>query len=122
MSQTLGMNICRLSLAVVAGLALYSTSTLAATEVRWSQWKTTEVGEKFMAEFKAAFEKDNPDITLTLVDSPLTAFQGEKAAGRAPLAGRLGRRIRRPRHARAARRMDRERTAGVLRKYSADVP
>ena len=74
MSQSLGMNICRLSLAVVAGLALYSTSTLAATEVRWSQWKTTEVGEKFMADFKAAFEKDNPDITLTLVDSPFTGF------------------------------------------------
>ena len=82
MSQTLGMNICRFSLAVVAGLALYSTSTLAATEVRWSQWKTTEVGEKFMAEFKAAFEKDNPDITLTLVDSPFTGFHGKHRVSR----------------------------------------
>ena len=27
-----------------------------------------------MAEFKAAFEKDNPDITLTLVDSPFAGF------------------------------------------------
>ena len=27
-----------------------------------------------MAELKAAFEKDNPDITLTLVDSPFAGF------------------------------------------------
>jgi multiple sugar transport system substrate-binding protein len=74
MSQTLRNIIRTFSLALVTGLALNSTSTLAATEVRWSQWKTTEVGDKFMAEFKAAFEKDNPDITLTLVDSPFTGF------------------------------------------------
>jgi ABC-type glycerol-3-phosphate transport system substrate-binding protein len=42
--------------------------------VRWSQWKTTEVGEKLMNELKAAFEKENPDIALTLVDSPFTGF------------------------------------------------
>ena len=43
-------------------------------EVRWLQWKTTEVGEKLMNELKAAFEKEHPDITLTLVDSPFTGF------------------------------------------------
>src|SRR5206468_4146244 len=74
MSQTQATNIRMFSLAVITALVLCSTPTLAATEVRWSQWKTTEVGEKFMAEFKAAFEKDNPDITLTLVDSPFTGF------------------------------------------------
>src|SRR5437762_13593019 len=74
MNQTQATNIRTFSLAVVTALALCSTPALAATEVRWSQWKTTEVGEKFMAEFKAAFEKDNPDITLTLVDSPFTGF------------------------------------------------
>ena len=74
MNQSHGTNIRMFSLAVIAALTLCSTPTLAATEVRWSQWKTTEVGEKFMAEFKAAFEKDNPDITLTLVDSPFTGF------------------------------------------------
>jgi len=74
MSQTQATNIRMFSLAVITALALCSTPTLAATEVRWSQWKTTEVGEKFMAEFKAAFEKDNPEITLTLVDSPFTGF------------------------------------------------
>ena len=75
MSQTLGKTIRRLSLAVVTVLALYSISSLAATEVRWSQWKTTEVGEKFMTEFKAAFEKDNPDIIyneVTTIDNALT--------------------------------------------------
>lgn len=45
-----------------------------ATTVRWAQWKTTEVGEKFMLELKAAFEKDNPGITLELVDSPFNGF------------------------------------------------
>ncbi len=63
------------ALFVLGVAALASTAASAApTEVRWSQWKTTEVGEKFMAEFKAAFEKDNPDITLTLVDSPFAGF------------------------------------------------
>ena len=46
----------------------------AQTEVRWGQWKTTEVGEKLMAEIKAAFEKDHPDVKLTIVDSPFTGF------------------------------------------------
>ena len=45
-----------------------------AATVRWSQWKSSEVGEKFMAEFKDAFEKDNPGITLELVDSPFQGF------------------------------------------------
>jgi ABC-type glycerol-3-phosphate transport system substrate-binding protein len=60
----------------------------AKTEVRWFQWKTTEVGEKLMNELKAAFEKEHPDITLTLVDNPfqgfhdkaLTLFQAQKLA------------------------------------------
>lgn len=65
-----------LAIATVAAFAsaLASTAASAATEVKWSQWKSTEVGQKFMDEFKAAFEKDNPDITLTLVDSPFTGF------------------------------------------------
>jgi hypothetical protein len=42
--------------------------------VRWGQWKGTEVGEKFMGELKAAFEKDHPDIKLVPVDSPFTGF------------------------------------------------
>ncbi|HEX7511806.1 MAG TPA: sugar ABC transporter substrate-binding protein [Candidatus Methylomirabilis sp.] len=46
----------------------------AKAEVRWLQWKTTEVGEKLMNEVKAAFEKDNPDVALTLVDSPFLGF------------------------------------------------
>src|SRR5258706_8201253 len=66
---------CALSALAFAALAMSaSVPVSAATEVKWSQWKTTEVGEKFMGELKAAFEKDNPDITLTLVDSPFTGF------------------------------------------------
>lgn len=61
--------------AIAAALALPTIAwAQAPVEVRWSQWKTTEVGEKFMQEVKAAFEKDNPDIKLVLVDSPFTGF------------------------------------------------
>ena len=63
----------RAALALAATIALPG-SGFAQTEVRWSQWKTTEVGEKLMVEIKAAFEKDNPDIKLTLIDSPFTGF------------------------------------------------
>ncbi|TMH06018.1 MAG: extracellular solute-binding protein [Betaproteobacteria bacterium] len=63
------------ALCVLAAAALTSTVASAApAEVRWAQWKTTEVGEKMMTDLKAAFEKENPDVTLTLVDSPFTGF------------------------------------------------
>lgn len=42
--------------------------------VRWGQWKTTEVGQTFMSELKAAFEADHPGIELAPVDSPFTGF------------------------------------------------
>ncbi len=61
--------------AVAAAMALPSLGLAQApVEVRWSQWKTTEVGEKFMTEVKAAFEKDHPEIKLVLLDSPFTGF------------------------------------------------
>ncbi|WP_158084206.1 ABC transporter substrate-binding protein [Marispirochaeta aestuarii] len=44
------------------------------TEIRWMQWKTTEVGQEVMDELKAEFEKANPDFTLTLVDHPFNGF------------------------------------------------
>lgn len=65
-------------LAGLLGLALAfpidSQAGAGKAEVRWFQWKTTEVGEKLMNEIKAAFEKDNPDVTLTLVDNPFLGF------------------------------------------------
>ena len=78
--------------AIAATMLLVLLAPLAAdaakTEVRWLQWKTSEVGEKLMDELKAAFEKENPDITLTLLDSPfagyhdkaITLFQAQKLA------------------------------------------
>ena len=67
------LTVLALALAVVVALAPASQAGQKA-EVRWFQWKTTEVGEKLMNELKAAFEKETPDITLTLVDSPFTGF------------------------------------------------
>ena len=58
--------------AVLAGSRLGSAQ--APAEVRWLQWKTGEVGEKHMADLKAAFEKAHPEVRLTLVDSPFQGF------------------------------------------------
>jgi multiple sugar transport system substrate-binding protein len=63
-----------LAVLLVTMLPLLATDASAKSEVRWLQWKTSEVGEKHMSELKAAFEKEHPDITLTLVDSPFTGF------------------------------------------------
>ncbi|MBB4018943.1 ABC-type glycerol-3-phosphate transport system substrate-binding protein [Chelatococcus caeni] len=59
---------------LAASLAMSTSSVAQQREVRWNQWKGTEVGEKFMSELKAAFEKDHPDITLVSVDAPFTGF------------------------------------------------
>ena len=53
-----------------------------------SSGRRREVGEKLMNELKAAFEKEHPDGTLTMVDNPfpgfhdkaITLFQAEKLA------------------------------------------
>jgi multiple sugar transport system substrate-binding protein len=59
---------------MAASFVLSAASTAMPAEVRWSQWKTTEVGEKCMADVKSAFEKANSGDTLTLVDSPFAGF------------------------------------------------
>lgn len=73
MTQTTRRNSMLAAVSLATLLALPGLAA-AKTEVKWSQWKTTEVGEKFMTELKAAFEKDNPDIELTFIDSPFTGF------------------------------------------------
>ncbi len=81
------LTVLALAVAVVVAFTPASQAGQKA-EVRWFQWKTTEVGEKLMNELKAAFEKEHPDITLTLVDNPfqgfhdkaLTLFQAQKLA------------------------------------------
>ena len=67
------LTVLALAVAVVVAFAPASQAGQKA-EVRWFQWKTTEVGEKLMNELKAAFEKEHPDITLTLVDNPFQGF------------------------------------------------
>jgi multiple sugar transport system substrate-binding protein len=62
------------AMTVASVLTLPMAAQAQQKEVRWGQWKGTEVGEKFMAELKAAFEKDHPDIKLVPVDSPFTGF------------------------------------------------
>lgn len=79
----------RMLLATTVAIALALPALAEAqTQVTWGQWKTTEVGEEFMAEFKAAFEADHPEIELVLVDSPFTGFHDRAIvlhqAGRLP--------------------------------------
>ena len=62
-------------LAAAVVVAMVPTGASAAkAEVKWLQFKTVEVGEQLMNELKAAFEKENPDITLTLLDTPFAGF------------------------------------------------
>ena len=82
------LHVAVVALVVIVTLAPLAAQAAQKAEVRWLQWKTAEVGEKLMNEIKAAFEKDNPDITLTLLDSPfdgfhdkaITLFQAQKLA------------------------------------------
>ena len=46
-----------LAVLLTAALPLLATQADAKSEVRWLQWKTSEVGEKHMSELKAAFER-----------------------------------------------------------------
>lgn len=62
-----------LAMTVASVLALPALAQ-AQTEVRWAQWKGTEVGQEFMGKLEAAFEAAHPDIDLVVVDSPFTGF------------------------------------------------
>lgn len=62
-----------LTLTVASVVALPALAQ-AQTEVRWAQWKGTEVGQEFMGKLEAAFEAAHPDIDLVVVDSPFTGF------------------------------------------------
>jgi ABC-type glycerol-3-phosphate transport system substrate-binding protein len=61
-------------LAAVSWMTLVAVATAQQTEVRWGQWKGTEVGADFMAEVEAAFEADHPEIDLVIIDSPFQGF------------------------------------------------
>jgi multiple sugar transport system substrate-binding protein len=63
-----------MALAAVSWLALSAAAAAQQTEVRWGQWKGTEVGVDFMAEVEAAFEADHPEIDLVIIDSPFQGF------------------------------------------------
>ena len=69
-----------LALAVATATALPAMAEAQQTEVRWGQWKGTEVGAEFMAELESAFEADHPEVDLVLVDSPFTGFHDRAIA------------------------------------------
>lgn len=75
MRRKFGVSLSKLAaLTLASAVALPTLVVAAPVQVRWSQWKGTEVGEKFMSELETAFEKEHPDIDLVFVDSPFTGF------------------------------------------------
>ena len=71
--------LCAIAFAALAMAA--SVPVSAATEVKWSQWKTTEVGEKFMAEFATELPSiDSPAL-------PPNEAEVEKLLNAAPCYG-----------------------------------
>lgn len=57
-------------------LSCFNLSGLAQekTVVKWLQWKGNEIGFEKLLNIKEAFEKENPDITLEIVDSPFLGY------------------------------------------------
>jgi multiple sugar transport system substrate-binding protein len=58
---------------VVAALALVCALSWAQTEVTFMTWESQAMNEKLLASF-AQFSKDNPDVKVTLIPSPLTDY------------------------------------------------
>ena len=61
-------------LVAVSWLALVTTAEAQKAEVRWGQWKGTEVGVEFMTAVEEAFEAAHPEIDLVISDSPFQGF------------------------------------------------
>src|SRR5439155_7912689 len=60
---------------IAFGLALAGRAE-AATEIKWLQWWVNEWGPDNHASLITGFEKENPDIKVTVVDSPYPQMAG----------------------------------------------
>jgi ABC-type glycerol-3-phosphate transport system substrate-binding protein len=67
---------------IALGLALAGRAE-AVTEIKWLQWWVTEWGPDNHASLIAGFEKENPDIKVTVVDSPYPQMAGKLNAAAA---------------------------------------
>jgi multiple sugar transport system substrate-binding protein len=77
------MSLGVISLVVLVSLGLSGSPAVARTEIRWLQWWVNEWGPDNHAALIAAFEKENPDIKVTVIDSPYPQMVGKLNAAAA---------------------------------------
>src|SRR4029450_7000085 len=77
------MSLGVISLVVLVALCLSGSPAVARTEIRWLQWWGNEWGPDNHANLIAGFEKENPDIKVTVIDSPYPQMVGKLNAAAA---------------------------------------
>src|SRR5262245_18946581 len=68
---------------LIALSVLFAGRVEAVTEIKWLQWWVNEWGPENHAALIAGFEKENPDIKVTVIDSPYPQMAGKLNAAAA---------------------------------------
>ena len=77
------MSVSVAGLVILLALSLSAPPAGALTEIRWLQWWVNEWGPDNHASLIAAFEKENPDVKVTVIDSPYPQMAGKLNAAAA---------------------------------------
>jgi multiple sugar transport system substrate-binding protein len=77
------MSVSVAGLVILVALSLYAPPAVALTEIRWLQWWVNEWGPDNHAGLIAGFEKENPDVKVTVIDSPYPQMAGKLNAAAA---------------------------------------
>jgi multiple sugar transport system substrate-binding protein len=77
------MSVSVAGLVILLALSLSAPPAGALTEIRWLQWWVNEWGPDNHASLVAGFEKENPDVKVTVIDSPYPQMAGKLTAAAA---------------------------------------
>ena len=77
------MSVSLAGLVILLALSLSAPPAGALTEIRWLQWWVNEWGPDNHASLIAGFEKENPDVKVTVIDSPYPQMAGKLNAAAA---------------------------------------
>jgi ABC-type glycerol-3-phosphate transport system substrate-binding protein len=77
------MSVSVAGLVILLALSLSAPPAVALTEIRWLQWWVNEWGPDNHASLIARFEKENPDVKVTVIDSPYPQMAGKLNAAAA---------------------------------------
>jgi ABC-type glycerol-3-phosphate transport system substrate-binding protein len=77
------MSVSVAGLVILLALSLSAPPAVALTEIRWLQWWVNEWGPDNHASLIAGFEKENPDVKVTVIDSPYPQMAGKLNAAAA---------------------------------------